>query len=207
MKKRHKPCKKCTPLFEEKFDRFKDADRKLTELEGYINILEQERDEYKAFYNKHQKTHQFEYEGDGDPIEPEHLRFSSFTVYLENLLIRFPILAFIFGLFLSKNHVKKMNDPSTNPKWSIWSIFYRSWIADVLLRAQSSKTVRRTSLLLSAYMLLGNISEPCWRLLSRLRVLVSKNTLEKWVEANPKSVQSDSSFLFYVFDNCDMQVL
>lgn len=60
---------------------------------------------------------------------------------------------------------------------------------------------------LSAYFLLANISEPCWRLLLRLKIIASKEVVEKWVRKHIKSISSSkNSVLVYVFDNCSFSL-
>jgi len=58
-------------------------------------------------------------------------------------------------------------------------------------------------MLVSTYMLLGNISEPCWRLLQRLKIVVAKDTVEKWVKQHTKELKSTETVLWFVFDNCN----
>jgi hypothetical protein len=57
--------------------------------------------------------------------------------------------------------------------------------------------------LISIYMLLGNIPKLCWRLLQRLKIVVAKDTVEKWVKQFTKTVKSTDSILWFVFDNCN----
>ena len=72
------------------------------------------------------------------------------------------------------------------------------------LRARAPKTIGRTTLFLSAYFLLANVSEPCWRLLERLKIVCSKKYIEKWVRSAVKTVQSSSSVVLMSYDNCDI---
>ena len=111
------------------------------------------------------------------------------------------------SLFLSASHKTKQNERNTNEKWKTWSLFYQSWIADTFLKSRAPKSIRRTTLLISAYLLLGNVSEPCWRLLQRLKIVVSKQVVEDWTKSNNKAIVSNDSMLIYVFDNCDIKVL
>ena len=137
---------------------------------------------------------------------PEELRHSSFKPYLENLKKLIPIIATILLIFTSKTYDIKLHAKATNPKWILWSYFYRSWIIDTFLRARAPKSIRRTTMLVSTYMLLGNIFEPCWRLLQRLKIVVAKDTVEKWVKQHTKELKSTETVLWFVFDNCNFHL-
>jgi hypothetical protein len=43
-------------------------------------------------------------------------------------------------------------------------------------------------------------------LLLRLKILASKDSVEKWIKKYQKKVQSTTSLLFYVFDNCNFRL-
>lgn len=141
--------------------------------------------------------------------------------YLSDLKEQYPGVYFLFEHFTNhytviktllagyttQNSQRKYNAKNTNPKWRTWFNFYQCWIADSFLRAKSPKAIRQTTLLVSGYMLLGNVSEPCWRVLQRLKIVVSKEVVEKWIKQHPKDVSSTDSFLIYTFDNCDFKVV
>jgi hypothetical protein len=148
--------------------------QQITSLKEDINILRKKLSYY--------ETANVEYEDiTSDTISPDMLRISSFKFYVLGLISKIPILGYILNLFLSASHKRKLHAGSTLPHWMLWTYFYQSFIVDIFLRARSPKTIHRTTLLLSAYMLLGNMSEPCWRLLQRLKILVSKKYLETWI--------------------------
>ena len=56
--------------------------------------------------------------------------------------------------------------------------------------------------MISVYFLLTNMPKPIWRLLERLRIVVSKQVVESWVKSHVKKIKSDESFLIVSFDNC-----
>ena len=109
-------------------------------------------------------------------------------------------------MFLSAKHKRKLKSKSTHPKWINWSYFYQAWILDTFMRSRSPKTVKKTTLLVSSYMILCNVSEPCWRLLQRLKIVVSKQTVEGWISKHNKQLEYDDSLLFMVFDNCNFRL-
>jgi hypothetical protein len=134
------------------------------------------------------------------------LRTSLFRSYLAGLIEKFPIIGIILSLFISPSHNRKYKAQKTHPKWRLWSDLYCSWLADMLLRARAPKSYGRTSVLLSAYFLLLSPSDPCWCLLQRLRVVVHKDTIKKYMNANVKFITSLVSVLAFVLDNCDYRI-
>lgn len=139
-----------------------------------------------------------------DDCHPSKLRTHSFKKYLRKLVGMFPVLEFILGLFISSSQATKYNRKSADPKWKIWADMYRSFLVDMFLRARAPKTIGRTTLLLSAYFLLTNLSEPCWRLLERFKIVCSKQYVEKWLRSSTKTVQSNSTMLIVSYDNCSV---
>ena len=139
-------------------------------------------------------------------IQPGLLTLDCMGQYLLELVANFPIIGIIVNLFLSNSHKRKYNANTTHPKWKIWSEFYKCWLADLFLHSRSPKTVRRMTLLFSAYMLLCNVSKPAWRLMQRLHLVTSKEVLEKWLRCYKKLLLYSDSLLMYVIDNCEVKV-
>ena len=118
-----------------------------------------------------------------------------------------PLLTTILNLFIPPSHTRKYRSPATHEKWRIWAVFYQSWIVDTFLRSRAPKSIMRTTMILSVYFLLANLSEPCWRLLMRLKIIFSKATVEKWIKLHPKTVSTSAdSVLVFVFDNCSFRL-
>jgi hypothetical protein len=138
-----------------------------------------------------------------DYCEAEELEIGAFPSYFNKLMETFPILSLIMHLATSLTHTRKLKASSTSFQWISWSFLYRSFLADMFIRARAPKTIRRTTLLLSIYFLLTNLSESSWRLLQRLRIVVSKAAVEKWVEMHSKFDISEELMLILSFDNCD----
>ena len=139
-------------------------------------------------------------------IDPADLKITTFKDYVLDLLSDIPFLGWILDRFLSGKHKTKLKAKKTHTKWKNWSYFYQAWILDTFLRSRSPKIVRKTTLLLSSYMVLCNISEPCWRLLQRLKIVVSKDTVERWITKYNKELEHNDSLLFMVFDNCNFSL-
>ena len=139
-----------------------------------------------------------------DP-SPDELIVSNLDKYTKSLLEHLLLLVSAFSLMLSASFRRKERASATHSKWISWAFLYKAFLADVVLRARLPKTVGRTNLLLGAFMILGSLSEPCWRLLQRLRILPSKQYVETWLKSYSKNLRSETSFLIYVFDNCDLK--
>ena len=137
-----------------------------------------------------------------DSCMPEELQMGRFAQYLSNLLLRYPILTIILEFFIPASHKRKQHAKSTKQSWLHWSAFYQSFIVDVFMRSRSPKSIFRTNIALSAYLVLVKIPNSAWDLLQRLRILVSRDTIKNWMKSNTKEVESDSSTLLYSFDNC-----
>lgn len=138
-----------------------------------------------------------------DYCHPSELRLNFFQFYLDKLKKIVSFLTILINLFMSNTHKRKSKARDTHSKWKIWSYFFQSWLLDMFCRSRMPKQVRRTTLLVSAYLLLCNISEPAWRFLQRLKIVISKDRVERWIKKYKKEVQSKTSVLFYVFDNCN----
>jgi len=102
-----------------------------------------------------------------------------FQTYVEKIKKLAPFLTVLINLFVSTSAKRKAQATDTNPKWKIWAFFFQAWLLDMFCRSRMPKQVRRTTLLVSAYMLLCNISDPAWRFLQRLRIVISKEAVEK----------------------------
>ncbi len=135
--------------------------------------------------------------------KPGEMRLNALGEYVQETKRTYPVLAVVLALFLSDSHQRKVKAHNTQSGWHLWSNLYQSFIIDVFMRSRQSKAVRPTTMLLSTYMLLGNIPDSCWRLLQRLKLVASKNVVEEYIKSNKKIVQSQDNLLMYVFDNCD----
>jgi hypothetical protein len=186
---------------------------RITQLEDEVKILKIENSklqESSNFWETEFKNRVESTEFDWSNVEseycaPEELEIPAFKKYLNILLHNFPILNIILFYFTSSSHKRKYNASNTALQWIQWSDWYRSFICDMFLRSRSPKSVRKSNLMLSIYFLLTNLSEPSWRLLERLRIIVAKKTVENWVRRQQKKIESDSSFLIFSFDNCDFK--
>lgn len=168
----------------------------------------QKKIKWKNRYNSSFKeTNGFDFfDVESDYAQPEELRMDNWKSYVFNMCVKLPILYTVLKLFIPPAHEKNTKSTKKHPKWKMWSDLYKSWIIDMFLRARAPKSVQRTVLLISAYLLLGNISETCWRFLQRFRIVATRETVERWIGMHKKVLKSTSSVLFYVFDNCNFHL-
>lgn len=191
-------CIKCKPYISSLLGDINKHQSTITQLKEDINQLNKKL--------KYYESDNIYADISSDNTSRHNLRMDSFKSYLSSWIIKIPLLGYILGLFLSTSHKRKLKATNSPPHWKKWSYFYQSFIVEVFLRAHSPKTVHRTTLLLSAYMLLGNMSNSCWNLLQKMKILVSKKYLEQWITSHVKKLKSRDSFLIYVFDNCDIKL-
>ena len=76
---------------------------------------------------------------------------------------------------------------------------------DMFLRSRQPKAVLHTTVLLSVFLLLTGISESGWRLLQRLKLVATKETIAAYIRQYRKSLELNNSFLVFGFDNCDFK--
>jgi hypothetical protein len=136
--------------------------------------------------------------------DPELLEIPAYSTYFTLLLQKFPILQIILQFFTSKSHIRKLNASATHFSWIHWSNFYRSFIADTFLRAKAPKTIQKSNWTLSAYFLLANMSGPCWKVLQRLKIVVSKEKFKQWVLQHEKKIEFENSVLIYIAVSTNM---
>jgi hypothetical protein len=74
----------------------------------------------------------------------------------------------------------------------------------MFLSARAPKSIRKSNLTLSAFFLVMNLPDPAWKLLQRLKIIVSKETIKQWVLLCRKKIEFDDFVLFYSLDNCDI---
>ena len=152
------PCNSCTPYIQQLL-------RANSHLRAEVAQLKVLNETIQAKCDNMSNQHDLWEQITSDYIDSSTLSLYHFAQYLTDIILQFPIIGMIINLFISDSHKRKERAHDTNPKWLLWSSFYQSWIADVFLRSRSPKSVRRTTLLVSAFLLLGNVSQPCWRLL------------------------------------------
>jgi hypothetical protein len=143
------------------------------------------------------------FHGESQYVHAKELELPKFAGYLSDLIANFPILNHVMDLCTSSSHQRKLNAKDTHDEWIVWSGFYRSFIADTFLRSRFPKSVMRTNLALGLFFTLVKIPDPAWRILERLRIVTSRDTIEKYVNAHPKIEISQLLCLIFSFDNCD----
>ena len=199
-------CNRCLPQFQQLLHEKNSLENEVLRLGVKVTVLESKCERLEEKCASFDKDSELWEQIDSEYVQPSSLRLSTFASYLAGVVTNFPIIGLILNLFISDSHIRKSKAAKTNKKWLMWSYFYQSWLADIFLRSRAPKSIRRTTLLVSAYLLLGNVSHSCWRLLQHLKVVASKEVVEKWIKSFKKNLHSNNSFLFHVVDNCDIKL-
>jgi len=129
MKRREQPqiCSNCEPVLEEALLKCRSLTAQLNMVQSNCDEWEKHSKHWKSMYKNLGQDQGFEH--DTVPSQyplPEELRHSSFKPYLENLKKLIPLIATILLIFTSKTYTIKLHAKATNPKWILWSYFYRS---------------------------------------------------------------------------------
>ena len=101
------------------------------------------------------------------------------------MLITYSATQIISDNFLSGTHITKEKAFSANPKWKELSAFYKSFLVDVFLKSKNIMAVLRTHYFLGLFCWHAGCPEPIWKLFQRLRILPSKEVIEKWLKNLP----------------------
>ena len=141
---------------------------------------------------------------DSDVPPPQQLTIDNFGKYYQDMLNKYPFLAFIMQFCLSLHHNRKENAADTTEEWLMSSDFYKSYLLDTILKSRNSKAVLRTQLFLGVYFYLVKVPEPAWRILERLRVLPSRQYVQDYLQSQPMIKLSDDLMIVFCFDNCDI---
>lgn len=175
-------------------------------LKSDIQILNQKLSKLQGQVLKTHHIDMYAYEEiDSDYCDPKLLRMSSMNEYIQQMNEKFPLTNQVLELWTTPSHKRKYSSNNVTSNWKLWSDFYRSFICDSFLKSRNPKSVRRTQILIGIHLLLANVPESTWRLLERLRIVTSKEVIEKWVKLNSEITVSDSCALFFSFDNCDFK--
>ena len=199
-------CARCKPIIRSKSIIIGKLNSDIEDQKTRILQLEKDCLYWKNLYENANGRGEFDFSDvHSQYCEPAQLIIPAFGNYLENLISVHPILSSVLNLFTSGSHARKYVANSTHTQWIHWSDWYRSFLCDMFLRSRAPKSIFRTNMMLSVYFLLTNLSEPCWRVLERLRILVARQTVEAWVKNQTKQLKFENSVLILSFDNCDFK--
>ena len=160
-------------------EKLKGKKLKIKNLKTKVNNLQME-------VEKHEKKYQIMGSNvKSVEISKEDLTIGKFQKYYEDMLITYPAAQIIPENFLSETHKKKKKASSTNPKWKEVSVLYKSFLVDVFLKFKNKMAVLRTHYYLGLFCWHAGMPEPIWKLFQRLRILPSKEVIEKWLKNLP----------------------
>jgi hypothetical protein len=139
-----------------------------------------------------------------DVCSPEELHVNKMRTYYNNQLARYPQLQQLMEPLFSAHFKRKERSHSTNSRWYSCAGLYRAFVADVLLRTKDGKAVLRTNLLLGLLIYQSNCPTSIWRLLQRLKIIPTRDTVENYLKSIPSATFSEAKFIITHYDNCDI---
>lgn len=153
---------------------------------------------------KHSNTAEFSsQEVKQENILPENLLLGDMEEYYYYLQRTYFFLVEIISWLFSLTHLRKGKSKNTSKQWLAWSFFYKVYLCEMLLRTKQSKVVMRTSVLLGLLFLYTKVSSTTWNVLQKLRVVCSREHIEKWVKEQPDQIFPKNTMHLFSFDNCD----
>ena len=93
-------------------------------------------------------------------ISSQHLVVDSFQAYFENYVKSNPFISFMMQILINKHQERKLKTHSTHSQWFAWFFLYKSFLADMLLKAKQGKIILRTNLLISLLLLYTKALKP-----------------------------------------------
>ena len=139
-----------------------------------------------------------------DVCSPQELQVNKMREYYDSQLVKHPHLKNLIEPLFSGHFKSKERARSTNSRWQSCAGLYRAFVADVILRTKNSKAVLRTNLLLGLMIYQSDCPTSIWRLLQRLKIIPTKDTVENYMKSIPSATFSESNFIITHYDNCDI---
>ena len=134
----------------------------------------------------------------------DELLVENFENYTEEMLDKYPEAEQVMGNFFSRTFRRKQASSSTLTEWQQSASIYVAFILDMFLKSKNSKAVLRTGLLIGVYLFNNNVTSAVWKLLQRLRVVPSRDVVERYLKAIPLPTLEPANFKFFSIDNCDI---
>jgi len=134
-------------------------------------------------------------DGEHFPIHKTNTTFNDINIaqlqpYYTSTIQHHPFLQDAMLTFLSKTHHNKLAITTTPTSWRNWSLFYRCYLMDTILKSREKQLVLRTPLIIGLIFLTHNLPQPLWRFLEKLRITCAEETVRKWVELQMEQHQS-----------------
>lgn len=141
---------------------------------------------------------------ESDTCTPDDLQIHKMHDYYEGLLQKYPTLETVLRPLFSKHFQTKEKSRSADSRWIACAGLYRAFVADVVLRSKNSKAVLRTNMLLGVLVYQSRCPDSIWRLFQRLKILPTRDTVEKFLKSCPAPDFSVAKFVITHYDNCDI---
>jgi hypothetical protein len=139
-----------------------------------------------------------------DICTPDKLQISKMRTYYNELLRKHPNLRNILQPLFSGHFLSKEKSHAKDSRWYACAGLYRAFVADVVLRSKNSKAVGRTNMLLGLMIYQSKCPDTVCRLLQRVKIIPTRDTIEKYLTSLPKADLSLVETVISHFDNCDI---
>jgi hypothetical protein len=145
----------------------------------------------------------------GVQVQSEHCQIKELNInkldeYISGLIVKYPDVKVAMRVFFSDHFRRKRRATSTIVEWQRAASLYEAFLMDTFLRSKNSKAVMRTNLLVGMFMYHTDVSETAWRLLQRLRIVLSRDSIEKFLKSHPPNLPPAKNFKYVIFDNLDI---
>ena len=127
-----------------------------------------------------------------------------FPAYFENMVEKYPDSQTVLSHFLSTHFKRKFNAADTSSEWMASASLYKAYLLDTFLKSKNKKAVLRTHLFLGTFFYETNVSDTAWRMLQRLRIVPTRDTVEKYLKNLPSPQPKPKNFLFLEINNLDI---
>ena len=120
-------------------------------------------------------------------------------------MAKYPTANTALSYFCTPCFRRKENCKSVPEEKANSSLLYKCFLLDTYLRSKNSKAVMRTQYVFGLYFTQMKILDAVWRLLQRLRILPTRETITKWLADRPVHDIDIDNMVIYSFDNCDFR--
>jgi len=135
---------------------------------------------------------------------PTQLHTENLAEYCREMMEKYPALHTTMDPLFSKHWRTKEKSSSTDSHWLAQASLYKAFIIDMILKSKNQKAVMRTNLMLGVYFYQLRLPESAWKILQRLRILPTIDTVEVYLIDIPEIPIDNNKLKMVTFDNCDI---
>ena len=185
-------------------EKLKAAYAAVKQLHTSLEKCKKHAQEVEQLYKERFETELQVCEVESEHYTPEDLHPQRMRSYYDELLRTYPNLKALLRPLFSKYFIDKEKTRATNSRWMACAGLYRAHVADTILRSKNSKAVLRTHMATGVYCYQNRCPESIWLYLQRLKLVPSRQRVDKYLKSLPPPVFSPEKFRFAHYDNCDI---